>query len=144
MPLMQPLSSQMAARPCQQFSRLQTRLQQLKCHGRPRCWPAHRWSRKAGGVQRRHPCTVVGNQVGIAWQCAVFTQLSQNLHVRFAAAEPELSLAVCLTLLRASHADMKVKPQNTRIFAKDGELGIRDGVTRCNADACKRPDHFFR
>jgi hypothetical protein len=70
---------------------------------------------------------VIGNQVGTAWQSAIFTQLShQILHVRFAAAKPELFVAICLTLLRASHADMKARPQNTRVFGKDGELGIRE------------------
>lgn len=82
---------------------------------------------------------------GTAWQFAISRLLShQNLHVRLAAADPEHFLAARLTVVRASNADMKMKPQNTRVFDKDGELGIREGVTKCNADVCKRPDPFFR
>ena len=82
---------------------------------------------------------------GIAWQFAISRLLSwQNLHVSFAVAEPERYLAARLMLLRASHADVKAGPQNTRKFDKDGELGIRDGVTKCNSDACKQNDPSFR
>lgn len=39
--------------------------------------------------------------------------------------------------------DMKVTKANTRFFDRDGKLGIRDGVTKCNSDACNRPKPFF-